>query len=231
MQYCLKKYHSLIFTNEGLINKFNNLLDSKQGRFVVNVAVDIRQFRTINKNDIKKEFNINNNSKIVLFIGRLEPHKMPFFALDIFKELYNIDNNYYFWIVGSGSLESKILEKVITEEVGNVNLIGFVSESELYKYYNAADVLIITSVHEGGPQTIKEALACNLPVVSTDVGDVKEVIEGIEGCYIADPQVDDFVDKIQLALATKNFESRSKIEKYSAENFGQSIMKIYSEVK
>jgi len=72
---------------------------------------------------------------------------------------------------------------------------------------------------------------CNLPVVSTDVGDVKEVIEVIEGCYIAEPQVDDFVNKIQLALAVNNFESRSKIEKYSAENFGQRIVEIYNEIK
>lgn len=58
-------------------------------------------------------------------------------------------------------------------------------------YMNACDVLLLTSSHEGSPNVVKEALACNLPVVSTDVGDVAERIRGVEGCFLcagADPQ-------------------------------------------
>ena len=51
-------------------------------------------------------------------------------------------------------------------------------------YMNACDVLLLTSLHEGSPDIIKEALACNLPVVSVDVGDVRERISGISGCVL-----------------------------------------------
>ena len=53
-------------------------------------------------------------------------------------------------------------------------------------YMNACDVLLLTSAHEGSPSVVKEALACNLPVVSTDVGDVAERIRNVDGCALCD---------------------------------------------
>lgn len=56
---------------------------------------------------------------------------------------------------------------------------------EVVKYFCAADLLLLTSVSEGSPNVIKEAMACNCPIVSTDVGDVSWVTHGVEGTYIA----------------------------------------------
>jgi teichuronic acid biosynthesis glycosyltransferase TuaC len=67
-------------------------------------------------------------------------------------------------------------------------------------YMNASDVLVLASVAEGSPMVVREALACNLPVVSTDVGDVKELISGLAGCHIAQPEAADLADKLGLAL-------------------------------
>jgi teichuronic acid biosynthesis glycosyltransferase TuaC len=51
-------------------------------------------------------------------------------------------------------------------------------------YMNASDVMVLVSMHEGSPNVVKEALACNLPVVSTDVGDVRQRIGHIPGCVV-----------------------------------------------
>jgi glycosyltransferase involved in cell wall biosynthesis len=52
-------------------------------------------------------------------------------------------------------------------------------------YYNAANLLLLTSLWEGSPNCVKEAMACNLPVVATAVGDVPQLISGLEGCFIS----------------------------------------------
>ncbi len=58
--------------------------------------------------------------------------------------------------------------------------------TEMPIYMSACDVLLLTSLHEGSPNVVKEALACNLPVVSVDVGDVRERLAGVDGCILSD---------------------------------------------
>ena len=58
--------------------------------------------------------------------------------------------------------------------------------SEVATYMNAADCLLLTSVSEGSPNVIKEAMACNCPIVTTDVGDVNERLSGLDGCYVVE---------------------------------------------
>ena len=59
------------------------------------------------------------------------------------------------------------------------------SHDEVVYYMCSADVLLMTSLSEGSPNVIKEAMACNCPIVVTDVGDVHERLDGLDGCYVA----------------------------------------------
>jgi glycosyltransferase involved in cell wall biosynthesis len=60
------------------------------------------------------------------------------------------------------------------------------SRKEVALILNASDVLLLTSHTEGSPQIIKEALACGCPIVSVDVGDVKERIAGVQNCFLVE---------------------------------------------
>ena len=71
-----------------------------------------------------------------------------------------------------------------------------ISNADVPVWLNAGDVLLLTSMHEGSPTVVKEALACGLPVVSVDVGDVAERIEGIEGCHLAQSDPADLAAKL-----------------------------------
>ncbi|TQQ79354.1 glycosyltransferase [Halonotius terrestris] len=58
------------------------------------------------------------------------------------------------------------------------------------QYMNAADALLLTSKHEGFPNAIKEAMACNLPVVTTDVGGLRERLGPVENSYVCESDID-----------------------------------------
>ena len=60
-----------------------------------------------------------------------------------------------------------------------VKLYGNIDPDDMPFYYNAADCLLLTSDHEGSPNVVKEAVSCNCPVVSLDVGDVRERLAGV----------------------------------------------------
>lgn len=77
---------------------------------------------------------------------------------------------------------------------------------------NACDALIVTSMQEGSPNSVKEALACNLPVVSVPVGDVAVRLQGVEGCELCP---DDRVETLAAAL-TRVLEREERIQGRSA---------------
>lgn len=77
-------------------------------------------------------------------------------------------------------------------------------------YYYATDVLVLSSLYEGSPNVVKEAMVCNCPVVSTCVGDVETLFEGVEGHYIASPDPDNFSDKMKLALLFAKVKGRTE---------------------
>jgi glycosyltransferase involved in cell wall biosynthesis len=84
-----------------------------------------------------------------------------------------------------------------------LHLLAGVRYAEVPEWINASDVLILTSLHEGSPTVVKEALACNVPVVSVKVGDVAERIAGIDGCHLAAPEPEDLARKL-LAVLDRN---------------------------
>ncbi len=113
-------------------------------------GIDLELFKPLNKSNSRKKLRLSQDKKLILFAAsRDNPRKryqLAVAAVSILKLKFNCD-----LIV----CENEQPEKVPL-------------------YMNASDCLILTSTHEGSPNVVKEALACNLPVVSVDVGDVKE---------------------------------------------------------
>ncbi len=104
-----------------------------------------------------------------------------------------------------------------------------VPHEEVPVWLNAADVVLMTSrADEGSPNIIKEALACNRPVVSLDVGDVKERIEGIEGCHVAEADPGDLASKLQLvSRGPRAVESRERMGALSIETVARRLVAVY----
>lgn len=75
-----------------------------------------------------------------------------------------------------------------------------VDPNKIPTYLNAADIVLLTSKWEGSSNVIKESMACNTIVISTNVGDAKQLFEDSKGYFISDHTVESVVSKIQIAI-------------------------------
>jgi teichuronic acid biosynthesis glycosyltransferase TuaC len=103
-----------------------------------------------------------------------------------------------------------------------------VTHDQVPTWLNAADAVLLTSSREGSPNAVKEALACNVPVVSVDVGDVRERLEGIDGCHIAEATPDDLAEKVQRVLERDSrIEGRERVETIGIDRVARKLLGIY----
>ena len=114
----------------------------------------------------------NKNNKYALAVGRLE--KVKGFDL-LIASWKNICANLI--IIGSGKERNKLNELIEQNNLsGKVKIIDAVKKEELLNYYQDASVLIISSRDEGGPRVALEALYLEIPVISTDVGHMPQIL-------------------------------------------------------
>jgi len=97
-------------------------------------------------------------------------------------------------------------------------------------YMNAADALLLTSQREGSPNAVKEALACNLPVVATNVGDVAERLDGVHPSFVCD-STNELVDGLDSVLdANTRSNGRDAVRDLSVERTSERLHGVYEAV-
>jgi teichuronic acid biosynthesis glycosyltransferase TuaC len=198
----------------GIVVKSRNLeealpttVNRSKVRIIPN-GIDLERFRPLNQVDCRNKLGWDSNKFHVLF---------PTNAGDPRKRLY---------------LAQAAIDKANRSGLNaEMHQLRGVPHEEVPIWLNASDVVLLTSLHEGSPNVIKEALACNVPVVSVDVGDVSERVEGIEGCHIALPDPDDIRVKLGLVEAREGrILGRERMQALSLEQTAQYLRSFYHEV-
>lgn len=176
--------------------------------YVIPCGIDFDLFRPMPQKQAREELNLPKDKKLVLWAGEyFRPEK----RFDIVEQ--SIDR--------------------LSQKVSDVELVVVTGKplSQVPTYMNACDVLLLVSNVEGSPMVIKEAMACNLPVVSVPVGDVPEVIGTTEGCYLCSQEPENAAEQLELALQRgRRTDGRQKIEHMELGNISRRIITIYKEL-
>jgi teichuronic acid biosynthesis glycosyltransferase TuaC len=179
-----------------------NKLGVSKAKIIPN-GVDFEKFVPMKKGECQKELHWNPKKKHILFAAN--PNRKV--------------KNFVF---------AKRAFDLIANENFELHALENISHSDMPFFFNASDVVILTSLWEGSPNVIKEALACNRPIVSTDSGDVKQLLENIKGCYVTDFDVISFSNKIIESITFSNSDGREKISNLNSRKISLQIREFYS---
>jgi glycosyltransferase involved in cell wall biosynthesis len=195
-----------ILVSKSLLKKFPKW--KKERIKVVPCGIDTSLFTPISKIEARNKLKLSLTKKYILFPAN---PNLPVKRFD---------------------LAMKIYEQVSKEiEVGLLTLSNVPHELVPY-YMNASDVLLLTSKHEGSPMVIKEALACNLPIISVNVGDIYDRVANIQGCYISLSDNPEELANLVKKVLFQNIEidGRSHIEEISRKKSADRLFEIYQSV-
>lgn len=115
----------------------------------------------------------------------------------------------------------------------DVELISIYDKSHeiVATYMSACDAMVLASDHEGSPMALREAMACNLPIVSVDVGDVRQIIEQTEGCYLCQREPSDIAEKLdQVFMRDERTDGVTIVKQLDAAWGAEQVMNLYDRV-
>lgn len=183
------------------VSQKNIQLSGVKRRFsLIPCGVDTELFKPMDKAMCRQKFGFDPHEKLILFAGAFDNKvKNPELAMEAVAKIP----------------DARLLE-----------LKGY-NRMQVAELMNAVDVCLMTSHTEGSPQFVKEALACNCPVVSVNVGDVEELLQGVEHCRIVEREVDEIAKSVSELLNLNQRSSGSK----KIKNSGLEGMYVASTIK
>jgi len=176
---------------------------------VIPNGVNIERFKPLSKDTSREKINCSTTKK-----------KIVVFASDPDRK----EKNFKLALATINYLKRNDIELIPVFDIPN---------SEMPYYLNASDVLILTSKYEGSVNVVKEAMACNVPVVSTDVGDVKQNTSGLKGCFVCESNPASLADGLLKAFSCGNdSDNRERIIELGLDSVSvaKKIINIYKQI-
>lgn len=178
---------------------------------VIQLGFDLGQFQeqlSEKRTTTRTTYQLEDETVAVAIVGRLAPIKNHGLFLEAVEEVLKAGIQARFFIVGDGMEYEKIASTVsrLNETYGNcIEMTSWIKD--IAQFNAGMDIICLTSDNEGTPVSLIEAQACNIPVISTDVGGVKDIVlEGETGFVVPKKDVKAFSEK--LAFLIKNKKNR-----------------------
>lgn len=223
-----------------LTNDMKQALQKLHRREVILIpnGVDIDKFSTLSREEARRKFNIKDNERMLIFVGRLTPIKGVKFLIEAMALIRQQHPEARLLIVGDGE-ERQNLEE-LAEKLNLkkwVSFLGQIPSERIPEYMVASDIFVLPSLSEGFPLTILEAMASGLPIVTTRVRGLPEIVKDSENGFLVEPQnPGQIADKVLLVLNDDDLRERmaknnwQRAKQYSWQNVAKSLEEIYCRV-
>lgn len=167
-------------------------------------------FRVRDKAVTRGQLGVNSDSKLIIFHGRLFPSKGVDLLINAFKIVSQRENKVELFIIGEGPAKNDLQQLTKSLQLNSkVTFLGQQSRAKIGLYLGCADVFATGTHFEAISVALLEAIACGLPVVTTLVAGVRDVIRnGVNGFYIENRNPEEFAEKLIYCLSDKNDELR-----------------------
>jgi L-malate glycosyltransferase len=211
---------------------------SKQSKVISNF-VDQSEFYVEDSN-IREVYNIPPEAFVIGHASNFAPIKQVnhFAQLATYFKGSGELNNIYFMMCGDGSNRSSLESELSRAGVrDHFCFLGIVEKNDIRKVFNASDVVLLTSKHEGNPLTLIESMACGTPVVGSKVGGIEETINNEGGLLFELGNIGNLAS--QLRLIKENEFVRSKLieqaltkakRDYSPDKILEEYLNVFQEV-
>lgn len=181
-------------------------------------------------NKLKNQLRIRGKDCLVIPCG---VDKSVFFPMDKedCKKRLGLDPRQNYILFASdfnNSIKNPALAKAVAAHFPQVDFLEIKgrTRNEVAWLINGAELVLMTSHSEGSPQIIKEAVACGQQIVTVDVGDVREQLEGLPGCYVCSHDEQELVDAVRKVLASERV-PYDAVDRFNSITIAQTILNKY----
>ena len=176
---------------------------------IIPCGVDLERFKPLDQRQCRQQLGIPADKKVIFFPANPRNRRKRF---ELAQAAHGIVRN---------DLPSSLM---LTG--------GGISADMMPLWYNAADVVLQTSFCEASPTVVKEALACEVPVISTDAGDTRDVVHGVPHCWVCSDDPRELATRILEASSHRAVGARKHLleKELSLEQTGRRVMQVYQRV-
>lgn len=222
-----------IVRSKEMFNKASKLVPNTNIKILPGKGVDINKFKP--DHSLKE----NKNKKIkILFVGRLHQIKGLNYLIKAFSYLNQKYASSRLIIVGDGEIKDDLI--VLARKKGcldDVEFVGEVNHDRLHKYYQKSDIFVLPSLSEGLSNVLMEAMACGLPVVTTNVGGNPELIKDKKGGFLVKPKevneiskaIQELIEKPKLRKDMGKF-NREYVKQYDQKNILKNKLEVLEKI-
>jgi glycosyltransferase involved in cell wall biosynthesis len=199
--------------------------------FTFPTRINTQIFRPINKLNARKILNIPESEFLISTTGRLSSIKGWMFMIDCYIEFEKKKPHSSFYFIGEGEDYNEINDYIFSKGLqSKIKLMGKKDHEEVALFLNASDLYIMGSYKEGWCTTLVEALACGIPICTTNFSSAKEIVtEGITGYIVEGHNIESFRNKMEesLKLTTDRLPIASEIKRYAVSELKSDLLQFW----